>query len=148
MPAVRTMGQILSCAILGLFLQQSGDPANKLVQAFVDAYNRQDIAYFEKTLAPDVVVPDDDGHILVDRPHMIDLFRRRFMPKPPDKLTPSNIVTRASGDVIWASFAYTFDQSGGQTKGLISMVFKKAGNDWQIALIHYSINLTPRRPQG
>ena len=120
-------------------------PAATLVQGFVDAYNKQDLAYFERMLAPDVVVPDDDGHILVDRAHMIDLFRRRFSETPPDKLTVSNIVTRSIGDVSWASFAYTFDHSGTLTKGLITIIFTKAGTDWRIAHIHYSINLMPNR---
>src|SRR5262245_19334371 len=90
----------LFCLVMiGVFAPSSNaqdSAAAALVQEFVNAYNKQDLAYFEKMLTSDVVVPDDDGHILVDRPHMIDLFRRRFAVAPPDKLTASNVVTRAS----------------------------------------------------
>ena len=127
----------------GGYAQQA--PAADLVQGFVDAYNKQDLAYFERMLAPDAVVPDDDGHILVDRAHMIDLFRRRFSVTPPDKLTASTVVTRSAADVSWASFAYTFNHSGDLTKGLITLIFTRSGNDWRIAHIHYSIDIVPNR---
>ena len=123
--------------------QAAAGPA--LVQEFIDAYNKRNFAYFEKMLAPDVVIPDDDGHILTDRPHMIDLFRMRFALEPPAKMTASNVVSREAGNAVLASFAYTYERVDTPTKGLITIVFTKAGTGWQIALIHYSINLPPQR---
>jgi ketosteroid isomerase-like protein len=145
-----SMKRCILCAVLGLVLAaearaQQPASATMMAKQFIDAYNDRNLAYFEKMLAPDAVVPDDDGHILTDRPHMIDLFRMRFALEPPAKMTASNIVTREAGNSMLASFAYTYERVGAPTKGLITIVYKKARNDWQIALIHYSINLPPQR---
>src|SRR5262249_7899839 len=126
-------------------LAQELASAMTMAQQFIAAYNDRNLAYFEKMLAPDVVIPDDDGHILTDRDHMLDLFRMRFALAPPAKMTASNIVTREAGNSRLVSFAYTYERVGTPTKGLITIVFKRAGVDWQIALIHYSINLPPQR---
>jgi len=132
-------------ALTALYEARAQQPAGELVQQFIDAYNNRNFGYFEKMLAPDVVVPDDDGHILTDRQHMLDLFRMRFALEPPAKITASNIVTREAGNSLLASFAYTYQRVGDPTKGLITIVFKRAGASWQIALIHFSINLPPQR---
>ena len=95
-----------------LYEARAQQPAAELVQQFIDAYNNRNFGYFEKMLAPDVVVPDDDGHILTDRQHMLDLFRMRFALEPPAKITASNIVTREAGNSLLASFAYTYERVG------------------------------------
>jgi hypothetical protein len=40
----------------------------------------------------------------------------------------------------WAAFNYMMEGSPNQVKGTNSIVFKKAGTDWQIALVHGAVD--------
>ena len=45
----------------------------------------------------------------------------------------------------WAAFSYTLEETTAQgapnqMKGTNSLTFKKAGNDWQVVLIHAAVN--------
>jgi len=51
----------------------------------------------------------------------------------------------------WAAFDYTLEEtlangSLNQIKGTNTMTFKKVGNDWQVALVHASVNGPARTP--
>lgn len=125
-------------AVAGTVAAQESVP--ELVQAGVDAYNRQDVAYFEKMFAPDVVWLDDDGHAIAGKDRVLGFIRNQLAAKPPRKLTATNIRTGNSGDAAWASFAYVMEGGPGERKGLNSTVYKKSGTSWQIVLVHGAIN--------
>ena len=120
-----------------LFAQQA---VADMVQAGIDAYNKQDIGYFEKMLAPDVVWLDDDGHALSGKDRVLGFLRGQLSATPTRKLTITNVRTGSSIDAAWVSFAYTMDGGPGPRKGLNSTVYRKSGNDWQIVLVHGAIN--------
>ncbi len=115
-------------------------PVADMVQAGIDAYNKQDVAYFEKRLAADVIWLDDDGHAIAGKDRVLAFLRGQLTAEPPRKLTITNIKTGSAGDAAWASFAYVIDGGPGPRKGLNSTVYKKSGNDWQIVLVHGAIN--------
>ncbi len=115
-------------------------PVADLVQAGVDAYNRQDVAYFEKMLAPDVVWLDDDGHAVAGKDRVLAFLRNQLGAAVPRKLMVTNIRTGNTSDAAWASFAYVMEGGPGQRKGLNSTFYRKSGADWQIVLVHGAIN--------
>ena len=118
-------------------------PADNLIQGFLTAYNRQDMTYFEKTLSPDVVILDDDGHTMTGKDRLLGLLRRRLSTNPPQKLSAADITGGDTADAAWGSFAYTFQNGDIMRKGLISIFFKKSPNDWQIAHLHFAIDMVP-----
>ena len=142
---------IVSCAALGMAQQRGAaptptptGPAAELVPAVVDAYNKQDVAYFEKMLAADVIWLDEDGHTFIGRDRaMRGTLRGQLTGTPPRKLTITNLTTGSSGDIAWGTFAYTIEGPAIPRKGLNSMIFKKVGNDWQIVLVHGAMNVSP-----
>lgn len=137
------MKRLLGVVFFGLAFAGASagqQPVADLVQAGVDAYNRQDVAYFEKMLASDVVWLDDDGHALVGKDRVLGFIRNQLAATPPRKLTVTNVRTGNSSDAAWASFAYVIEGGPGQRKGLNSTFYKKSGSDWQIALVHGAIN--------
>src|SRR5689334_19944574 len=120
---------------------QDSGPAIAKVKEFVDAYNRQDNDYYLKIMASDIVLMDDDGHTLFGRDRVMQMMqtRARLIPQP-QKLVPGIITSQGTADVEWAGFPYTFDAGEIHRKGLITLVFKKVGTDWQIAHFHFSID--------
>ena len=116
-------------------------PVADLVNGIINAINNQDTAYIQKVAAPDAIWADEDGHILPT-----NFFIGKLMGgKPPKKLTPSNMGGQTWDGGAWAAFDYTLDETvanagTNQMKGTITMTFKKAGNDWQVVLIHASVN--------
>ena len=119
--------------------------ADNLIQGFLTAYNRQDMMYFEKTLSPDVVILDDDGHTMTGKDRLLGLLRRRLSTNPPQKLAATDITGDDMAEAAWGSFAYTFQNGDTMRKGLISIVFKKSANDWQIVHLHFAIDMVPSR---
>ena len=115
-------------------------PLVNLVQAGVDAYNKQDAAYFDKMFADDIVWADEDGHIFSGKMFCLNFIRRQLMATPQRKMTASNIATGTWGDTAWAAFNYVIDDGTNQRKGTETTVFKKVGNDWVIELIHGAIS--------
>jgi len=120
---------------------QDSGPAIAKVKEFIDAYNRQDNDYYQKIMASDIVLMDDDGHTLFGRDRVMQMMqtRARLIPQP-QKLVPGAITSQGTADVEWAGFPYTFDAGEIHRKGLITLVFKKVGSDWQIAHFHFSID--------
>ena len=124
---------------------QDSGPAVVMVKSFLDAYNRQDNAYYQRVMAPDIVLMDDDGHILLGKERVIQMMqtRSKLIPQP-QKLIPSGgITSQGTADAAWAGFHYTFDAGDIHRQGLISMVFRKVGDDWLIAHFHFSIDQVP-----
>jgi ketosteroid isomerase-like protein len=116
-------------------------PVADMVNAIVTAINSQDTAYLQKVLAPDAIWADEDIHFLP-----ATFFLNRMMQaKPAKKLTMTNLTGQAWDSGAWAGFRYTLDETTAagepnQMKGSITMVFKKAGNDWQVTMIHAPVD--------
>src|SRR5262245_43574459 len=110
-------------------------PVADLMNKIVTAFNSRDIAYFEKTIAPDAVWLDEDGHHLLATVWM----NRLLSANPPRKLSISNLRVGNWDTSGWAGFNYVIEGTN-QVKGTNSMLFKKAGNDWQIVLIHGAVD--------
>jgi hypothetical protein len=115
-------------------------PLASLVQAGVDAYNKGDITYFEKTFSDDILWIDEDGHELTSKMFALYFIGKQIMATPKRKMTVSGVATGTWGDTAWAAFAYTVDDGVNQRKGMNTTLFRKVGNDWKIVLIHGAIN--------
>ena len=121
--------------------QPDPGPAADMVRAALDAFNKRDLAYFQRTLSTDVVWLDEDGHAVTPKTSVVGSFLRLQLTGPSVRtITPTNIRTGMSADAAWASFAYTLDTDGAKKLGLATMVFRKVGNDWQIVLVHAASN--------
>lgn len=116
-------------------------PVADLVNGIINAINKQDRAYIQKVAAPDAIWADEDGHILP-----VPFFTGKLMQgNPPKKLTATNMGGQTWDGGAWAAFDYTLDETlangnANQIKGTITMTFKKTGNDWQVVLVHASVN--------
>jgi ketosteroid isomerase-like protein len=115
-------------------------PLVDLVQAGVDAYNKGDISYFEKAFADDILWVDEDGHELTSKMFALFFINRQMTATPKRKMSVHNIATGTWGDTAWAAFAYTIDDGVNKRTGMNSTLFRKAGNEWKIVLIHGAIN--------
>jgi hypothetical protein len=123
-------------------LTDSG-PGVPVVKTFLDAYNKRDVAAVQKMIAPDVVFMDDDGHTIKGKEIVGGLIQRRLTAPVPEKIAGGAITSNGTADVIWAGFPYTFDRGDIHRKGLMTMIFKKAGADWQIEHFHFAIDQVP-----
>ena len=115
-------------------------PVADLVQAIVNAINKQDKAFLDKVVAPNATWADEDGHIFP-----ASFFINKLMQGMPRKLTPTNITGETWDNAAWAAFDYTLDEvtrdgNPNQIKGTETMVFRKMGNDWQVVLVHGAID--------
>ena len=115
-------------------------PFVSLVQAGVDAYNKGDIAYFEKTVADDILWVDEDGHELTGKMFALYFINRQITATPKRKMSVHDVATGTWGDTAWAAFAYTIDDGVNKRIGMNTTLFRKSANDWKIVLIHGSIN--------
>jgi len=121
--------------------QPDPGPAAEMVRAALDAFNKRDLSYFQRTLSNDVVWLDEDGHAVTPKTSVVGSFLRVQLTGPSVRtITPSNIRSGMTADAAWASFAYTLDSDGAKKLGLATMVFKKVGTDWQIVLVHAAAN--------
>ena len=50
-----------------------------LIDAAINAFNTQDAAYFEKTLAPEAVWLDEDGHAIAGKERVTSFIARQVM---------------------------------------------------------------------
>jgi ketosteroid isomerase-like protein len=122
-----------------------------MVNKIVDLVNKQDTNGLNAIVPQDAVWADEDGHMFPARTWM----GRLLQGTPAKKLTivaaPAALrVGDITADTAWAGFNYTLDETvtpRGQTtaiqnqmKGLATIVFKKVGNDWQVALIHAPVH--------
>ncbi len=112
-------------------------PIADVMSAVVTAFNNRDMAFFQKAIASDAVWLDEDGHHLLGTVWI----NRLLSANPPRKLSISNLRTGNWDTAGWAGFNYVIEGTN-QVKGTNSMLFKKAGNDWQIVLIHGAVDTT------
>ena len=116
-------------------------PGPEIVQAGIDAYNAKDVAYYEKHLADDVTLIDEDGHMMSGKSGVLVFLKNQLTDPTPRKLTAKNIKVGSTSDAAWAYFAYAIDHQGKpQHTGINSFVYRKAGNDWQIVLMHIAFD--------
>ena len=116
---------------------QASGPVADLSRSIVTAFNNRDAAFFQKTLAPDAVWLDEDGHHL-----LAGIWVTRLLSaNPPRKLSITNLRINTWDTGAWAGFNYLIEGTN-QVKGTNSIVFKKNGADWQIVLIHGAVDTT------
>ena len=124
-------------------------PAAPMVKAALDAFNGRDLNYFRKALTEDAVWLDDDGHIFVSRNQIVNIpLSAELTEASKRKITPSNMRSGMSGDTAWATFYYELDTDGVLRHGLSTMVFRKIGNDWQIAVVQAASNMMQTHLMG
>lgn len=116
-------------------------PVADLVNSFVTAINNQDAAAIQKSVAPDAIWADEDGHFL---PAGI-WINRLMQAKPAKKLAMTQLTGQAWEGGAWAAFRYTLDETtaqgaANQMKGSVTLAFKKTGADWQVAMIHAPVD--------
>ena len=116
------------------------EPGPELVQASVTAYNNHDLAYFEEHFADDVIWLDEDGHAMSGKSTVLGFLRLQFNQTPVRTLSVSNIRVGSTSDAAWATFAYMIMGGDAHIMGLNTTVFKKVGDDWQIAVVHGAFN--------
>jgi len=115
-------------------------PLVDLVQAGVNAYNKGDLAYFDKMLSDEILWVDEDGHELTSKMFCLAFIQKQIMATPKRTMSVSGIATSTWGDTAYTAFAYTIDDGVNKRTGMNTTVFRKYGNDWKIVLIHGSIN--------
>jgi len=114
---------------------QATGPVADFVKSMVTAFNNRDTAFFQKTVAPDAVWLDEDGHHLLAGVWM----NRLLSANPPRKLSITNLRVSSWDNAGWAGFNYVIEGTN-QVKGTNSLVLKKNGNDWQIVLVHGAVD--------
>ena len=114
---------------------QATGPVADFVKAMVTAFNNHDTAFFQKTVAPDAVWLDEDGHHLLAGVWI----NRLLSANPPRKLSITNLRVSNWDSAGWAGFNYVIEGTN-QVKGTNSLVLKKNGNDWQIVLVHGAVD--------
>src|SRR5215467_5792194 len=115
-------------------------PMVDLVKSTVEAYNKGDIAFFDKLLADDVLWVDEDGHEMTTKMFALYLLNRQLTATPKRTMTVHDIATGAWGDTAWTSFAFTIDDGVNKRVGTHTALLRKVGNDWKVVLMHDSIN--------
>jgi ketosteroid isomerase-like protein len=121
------------------------------LQRGVTAYNAQDIAYYQSSLAADTVYIADDGGIFVGRERVVALFTRIFGRTPKPRLEVSEVVTGGTGDVAWARFKWTLSDIEQARPGIATAIFVRSGGRWQVASIQNTAvghPIRPARPAG
>ena len=112
-----------------------------LVDHAINALNEQDIGYFEKRLATNVVWLDEDGHAISGKERVTTFINRRLMIDQ-QKIVTQNVKVLTSDNSTWGYFSYAIEVDGDALiKGLGSVVFHKLDNDWQIVLVHGAHNV-------
>jgi len=116
-------------------------PIADAVNAVVAAINKQDAAFLQKAVAADAIWADEDGHFL---PANI-WINRLMQAKPAKKLNATTLTGQVWDTGAWAAFRYTLDETTAagapnQMKGTATLVFKKVGNDWVVAMIHAPVD--------
>jgi uncharacterized protein (TIGR02246 family) len=108
------------------------------VERGTKAYNSQDIAFYQSTLAPDAVYIADDGMAFSGKDRVVSMFTRVFARKP--QLEVTDVVTGGKGDTAWARFNWTLSGIEKARPGVATVIFQKAGTGWQVV----SIQNTPK----
>jgi ketosteroid isomerase-like protein len=114
---------------------QASGPIGDFVRSMVTAFNNKDMAFFQKSMAPDAVWLDEDGHHLQG----MVWINRLLSATPARTLSITNLRVNSWDTGGWAGFNYVIEGTQ-KVKGTNSMVFKKTGNDWQIVLVHGAVD--------
>jgi ketosteroid isomerase-like protein len=114
-------------------------PGADMAKASVEAINKGDSAYFDAHLAPEVVWLDEDGHAIRGKMAVANFMKRQLMTGG-KKITMTGLTAGNTNDAAWATFFYTIEGGATPTKGTMTSVYKKVGNDWQIVLVHGAKN--------
>jgi ketosteroid isomerase-like protein len=109
-------------------------PIADLANGAIDAINKADATFFETRLAADVVWFDEDGHAIAGKDRVLNFVKTKLLVGG-KKVTITNL--RVGDD--WAGYVYTVDAAGKQIKGTQTIVYKKVGADWQIAMVHGAV---------
>ena len=104
------------------------------------AYNAQDLAFYETTLAADATYIADDGQVFAGKERVLGLFRRIFARDPRPRLEVTDVVTGGKGDVAWARFNWTLAGIERSRPGVATALFVREGGGWRLA----SLQNTPR----
>ena len=114
-------------------------PARPEIEAAVErgvaAYNAQDLAYYEASLAPDAVYIMDNGLVLSGRENILALLNGFFSRTPRPRLAASEVVTGGRGDVAWARFKWTPSHVENGRPGLTTALFVRDGAGWRVVSI-------------
>jgi uncharacterized protein (TIGR02246 family) len=119
------------------------------LQRGVTAYNAQDIAYYQASLAPDAVYIADDGAVFAGKERVVGLFTRIFARTPKPRLEVTDVVTGGRGDVAWARFKWTLSDIEKARPGVATAIFVRADGGWQVASIQNTAvghAMRPARP--
>jgi ketosteroid isomerase-like protein len=101
----------------------------------VRAYNAQDIAYYQSSLAADAVYIADDGAMFVGKERVVGLFTRIFGRTPKPRLAVSEVVTGGQGDVAWARFKWALSDIERARPGVATAIFVKDPAGWKVVSI-------------
>ncbi len=104
------------------------------------AYNTQDLAYYDATLAPDAVYIADDGAVFSGKERVMQLFTRIFGRPQKPQLEIGVVTTGGKGDTAWARFDWTLTGTEHARPGVATVIFERAGEAWHVA----SIQNTPK----
>jgi uncharacterized protein (TIGR02246 family) len=99
------------------------------------AYNTQDLAYYDATLAPDAVYIADDGAVFSGKERVMQLFTRIFGRPQKPQLEIGAVTTGGKGDVAWARFDWTLSGTEHARPGVATVIFERAGDSWRVASI-------------
>ena len=110
------------------------------VEKGVRAYNAQDLAFYQATLAPDVTYIADDGAVFSGKERVLGLFTRIFARDPKPKLEVTDIVTGGRGDVAWARFGWTLSGIERGRPGVATALFVRDRDAWRLV----SLQNTPK----
>jgi uncharacterized protein (TIGR02246 family) len=110
------------------------------VEKGVRAYNAQDLAFYQATLASDATYIADDGAVFSGKERVLGLFTRIFARDPKPKLEVTDLVTGGRGDVAWARFGWTLSGIERARPGVATAIFVKDGGAWRLV----SLQNTPK----
>ena len=116
------------------------------VERGVRAYNAQDIAFYETTLAPDAAYIADDGQAFVGKERVLNLFRRIFARDPKPRLDVANIATGGRGDVGWARFDWTLSGIERARPAVATAIFVREGAAWKLVSLQNTPKAHAMRP--
>ena len=145
--ARRTFLKSLAAApLLPALAPPAGQEIAAAVERAVAAYNAQDLAYYERSLAPDAVYVMDNGLVLSGRENVLALLNGFFAKTPKPRLVASEVVTDGRGDVAWSRFKWTPSHVENGRPGVTTAIFVRGGAGWQAVSIQSTRVGHPPRP--
>src|SRR5687768_1429604 len=105
------------------------------LQRGVTAYNAQDLAYFERSLAPEAEYIIENGVVLSGRENILALLNGFFARAAKPRLAVSDVITGGRGDFAWARFKWTVSHSE-TSRALTTAIFVRGDDDrWRVVSI-------------